>query len=291
MQGVEVGVNGDPSTVLKGENVELAMTDDDPSYDRLGASAPAIGRWPLSKRTRWLLRNDKGVGNGPATREDRATRMAERNAVLWTRDRSVMKHREDREWDRLAKRIQTPLREMGQLARRMERAGYVAAAKHVRSNGRAVTVFAEWALLGEGMSAADNGIERLMGMIAGRCKRKRAHWGSGLRNLVLLLLVRKRRPGVFAMAERRHLPEPSVTSTGPVTKRSGSASRPGASSATRRSSPCSPHCGSALPVTGVPGQAAPPLLDPGRPPRGGPGPPRAHDPGRGGGARVGASFI
>ncbi len=44
-----------------------------------------------------------------------------------------------------------------------------------------------------------------MGMIADRCKRKRAHWGSGLQDLVLTMLARKIRPRAYGLAVRKYL--------------------------------------------------------------------------------------
>jgi hypothetical protein len=56
------------------------------------------------------------------------------------------------------------------------------------------------------MPATSNGVERVMGMIAVRCKRKWARWGSGPRRLAVMLLARKTRRGVYDLAAvRRYL--------------------------------------------------------------------------------------
>ena len=39
-----------------------------------------------------------------------------------------------------------------------------------------------------------------MGMIAGRCKRKWARWGPGLRTLLVMLLARKTLRGTYEFA-------------------------------------------------------------------------------------------
>jgi hypothetical protein len=205
VQVVAVEVNTPAGDVLKGENVERLMTGDNPAYERVGVVAHGRCLRHLGKRVRWLLWNDQGVGNGSATREERKEFLRNLSELLWTLEHSVKKHRKDHDWDALVKRIQTTLRGLSALATRMEKAGYTAAAKYVRSNGRVAVVFAEMAILGHWMPATTKGIERIMGMIADRCKRKWAYWGSGLRNLVLLLLTRKTRLGVFVKAQARYL--------------------------------------------------------------------------------------
>ncbi len=56
------------------------------------------------------------------------------------------------------------------------------------------------------MPSTSNGVEqRVMGMIADRCNRKGAHWGSGPQDLVLTTLARKIRPRVYGLAVRKYL--------------------------------------------------------------------------------------
>jgi hypothetical protein len=74
----------------------------------------------------------------------------------------------------------------------------------VRSEGRATVVFAELAMRGLWMPTTNNGIERTMGTIADRCKRKWAHCGRGLRYMVMLL-IRQTRPAVYSQAAHQYL--------------------------------------------------------------------------------------
>ena len=55
------------------------------------------------------------------------------------------------------------------------------------------------------MPTTSNGVERVMGMVSDRCKRKWAHWNGGLRNLLQLLLIRKTRPASYGWAVRSYL--------------------------------------------------------------------------------------
>ena len=66
-------------------------------------------------------------------------------------------------------------------------------------------VFAEVAVRGIRLPAASNGIERVMGMISDRCKRKWARWGRGLRTLLVMLRARKTRRGTYELAFHRYL--------------------------------------------------------------------------------------
>ena len=114
------------------------------------------------------------------------------------------KHRKDGRLKRLRWRIQQTLRTMAGLAQTMARAGYRGAAKFLGKHARGVVVFAEAALEGEEMPATSNGAERQMGTVADRCKGW-GRWGSGLRPLVLLLLVMRTRPVVYARASAAYL--------------------------------------------------------------------------------------
>jgi hypothetical protein len=91
------------------------------------------------------------------------------------------------------------------LAQRLERGACPRSARAIRREAKALVVFAEVAVHGIRMLATSNGIERVMGIIADRCKRKWARWGTGLRNLLVMLLARKTRRGTYELALHRYL--------------------------------------------------------------------------------------
>ena len=68
-----------------------------------------------------------------------------------------------------------------------------------------MVVFAEVATQGIPLPATSNGVERVMGMIADRCKRKWARWGGGLLNQLVMLLGRKTRRATYELAVHRYL--------------------------------------------------------------------------------------
>lgn len=196
---VEVKVNG-PARLLFEEKPTLLVTDDEASLRVVAAEQHQLCVRHFKKRVAFLLwKQDK------ASREERDHWVDLLAATLGRLEASVEKHREDGDLEALEKRVQQTLVELKGHATKLEKAGFPMAARFVRTEGRATVVFAELALRGVWMPSTTNGIERTMGTIADRCKRKWAHWGSGLRNLVLLLLIRKTRPGVYTKAEARYL--------------------------------------------------------------------------------------
>ena len=104
----------------------------------------------------------------------------------------------------IAVRMRETLVELGALRERSLNGGCPRSGEVVLRKMRTLVVLPEvggslW------MSATSNGIERVMGMVADRCKRKWAHWERGLRNMVLALLAWKIRLIVYGVAVRRSM--------------------------------------------------------------------------------------
>lgn len=202
---VGIRVNGTPSEVLEGVPAERLVTDDDPSLRSVGVERHQLCVRHFQKAV-WqaLFRSDR-----------RLTRWGRRGLHVEVRERlggifgalvaSVRKHQQVRGSEALRSRISATLSELAQMADDLESKGYDEAARFVRTRARSTVVFAEMALEGVWAPATSNSVERIMGMIADRCKRKWAHWGRGLENMVYLLLVRKTRPAVYRWAERRYM--------------------------------------------------------------------------------------
>lgn len=191
-----VKVNGPAKGVFEGKRVNTIVSDDDPSLRSAAATYKQLCHRHFPKRVGFLLWQDK------VPREERRTWLNRLGAILGTLRNSVAKNTRSGNVKRLRQRIRTTLDELRRLAKDLETAGYAQAARFVRNEGRATVVFAELALTGVWTPSTTNGAERVMGMIADRCKRKWAHWGSGLRNLVFLLLLRKTRPSAYARTKR-----------------------------------------------------------------------------------------
>ncbi len=124
---------------------------------------------------------------------------------------SVEKHRVDGDKVPITYRTEATLSRLGEIGTELERRGLHQTSRYVRERGRATVVFAEVAGHGGWMPATSNGVERMMGTIADRCKRKWAHGNSGLETLFRLLLTRKTRPTAYACATRRYLSGGSIT--------------------------------------------------------------------------------
>ncbi len=199
---VNVEVDGAAAKVLDGERVELLVSDRDPSL-------LTIACWAYQGCILHFVRQVDSALVGPSgtllppTERERWTRRL--RGTLGHLRASVKKHTEDGDREAIARRVKETLAEMGLLAGQLQEAGHLRAAQLLRNEGRSVVVFAELAVWGIWMPSTSNGIERIMGMVAHRCKRIWAHWGSGLRNLVLLLLVRKTRPWVYQTSLGRYM--------------------------------------------------------------------------------------
>ncbi|MGI0156360.1 MAG: hypothetical protein ACREDE_09575, partial [Thermoplasmata archaeon] len=198
--GIQIG--GPARAVLGSEMVERLTTDDALAY-----SAEGVARWHslchvhFVRRVTALLAEEKGL-----------MAMAEREAVaraltglLAHLRASVELHRRDGNRIAVTDRVASTLQEFGRIGGELERRGLLQAGRYVRESGRATVVFAEVTMRGGWMPATSNGVERVMGMIADRCKRKWAHWNRGLPNLLQLLLVRKTRPASYGWARRNYM--------------------------------------------------------------------------------------
>ena len=195
----EVRVDGAPTSVLEGQKVELLVTDDDTGLMAHPALAHQLCHVHFVRLLGTLLQ-EEGVG------------LLEREEILTpTRDllahlrNSVEFHRLRGEWWAITDRVRITLTELEGIAQRLERGACPRSARAIRREAKALVVFAEVAVHGIRMPATSNGVERVMGMIADRCKRKWARWGNGLRNLLVMLLARKTRRGIYDWAVQRYL--------------------------------------------------------------------------------------
>ena len=195
----EVRVDGAPTSVLEGERVEFLVTDDDSGLMAFPARAHQLCHVHFTRLLGTLLQ-EEGVG----LLEREAILAPVRGALAHLRN-SVEVHRLRGEWWAITDRVRSTLVELEGVAYRLEHAGCPRAARAIRREAKALVVFAEVAVYGIRMPATSNGVERVMGMIADRCKRKWARWGSGLRRLTVMLLARKTRRGVYDLAVRRYL--------------------------------------------------------------------------------------
>jgi hypothetical protein len=159
-----------------------------------------------------LLRDERGL-MPPAERE---ALVRELGGVLAHLRASVAKHSVDGNRVAVGLRIEATLERLGEIGHALDKAGLRQSARFVQDRGRATVVFAEVASRGGWMPATSNGVERVMGMIADRCKRKWAHWNRGLDNMLQLLLIRKTRPAAYSWAVRGYLRGACLTRLAPL---------------------------------------------------------------------------
>lgn len=198
--GIQIG--GPARGVLGPGMVERLVTDDAPAY-----SAEGVARWHslchvhFVRRVTALLAEEKGL----MSLEEREAVVRDLSGVLAHLRASVELHRLDGNRAAVTDRVATALDHFGKVGRELDRRGMVQAGRCVRESGRATVVFAEVTMRGGWMPATSNGVERIMGMIADRCKRKWAHWNRGLPNLLQLLLIRKTRLASYGWAVRNYI--------------------------------------------------------------------------------------
>lgn len=204
---VAVQVNGSARGVLDPEGVERLVTDDASAYSVNLARWHQLCQVHFLRHIRDLLAEERGLMGIP----EREAVLRELGGVLGHLRASVEKHRVDGDKVAITYRIESTLRRLGEIGTELEWRGLHQAARYVRERGRATVVFAEVAGHGGWMPATSNGVERMMGTIADRCKRKWAHWNGGLENLMRLLLARKTRPAAYGWAMRRYLRGGSMT--------------------------------------------------------------------------------
>ncbi|MDE1837510.1 MAG: hypothetical protein KGJ23_12965 [Euryarchaeota archaeon] len=195
---VNVRVGAPPGASLEGEEVQKLTTDDAPGLRAFGAEYQQLCHVHFCRHLNDLL-GDEGM-----SLEERERVVGPVRGLLAHLRNSVEFHRHDGNGVAVTERVRATLQELGALGHRLEQGGCPQSARFVLREMRALVVFAE---VGGGlwMPATSNAVERVMGAIADRCKRKWAHWGSGLRNLVLTMLVRRFRPRVWGLAVRRYL--------------------------------------------------------------------------------------
>ena len=186
----EVKIGGAPTSVLEGLPVEHLVTDDDTGLMSYPARAHQLCHVHFLR-----LLGGTPPGRGGGSPRELLARL--RNSVEY--------HRLRGDWWEVTHRVRSTLEDLEALAQRLEQTACPRSARAVRRDAKALVVFAEVAVHGIEMPATSNGVERVMGMIADRCKRKWARWGSGLRNQLVLLLARRTRRGTYELALHRYL--------------------------------------------------------------------------------------
>ncbi len=195
----EVKVGGASTSVLEGLPVGCLVTDDDTGLMAHPARVHQLCHVHFVRLLGVLLQ-EEGVGL-----LEREEILAPTRGFLAHLRNSVEVHRLRGEWWAITDRVRSTLTELEVLAQRLERGACPRSARAIRREAKALVVFAEVAVHGIRMPATSNGIERIMGMIADRCKRKWARRGSGLRNLLVMLLARKTRRGTYELALHKYL--------------------------------------------------------------------------------------
>ncbi len=195
----EVKVNGPSTSVLDGQSVEHLVTDEDMGLMAYPVRAHQLCHVHFLRRLADLLQ-EEGVGL-----LEREEILGPARGLLAHLRNSVEVHRLRGDWWAITERVRATLDGLERLAQRLDRGGCPHSARSVRRDAKALVVFAEVAVHGIRLPATSNGIERVMGMVADRCKRKWARWGGGLRNQLVMLLARKTRRGSYELAVRRYL--------------------------------------------------------------------------------------
>ncbi|MGI0156441.1 MAG: hypothetical protein ACREDE_09980, partial [Thermoplasmata archaeon] len=197
--GIQIG--GPARAVLGPDPVDRLVTDDALAYSADAARWHSLCHVHFLRRVAALLTEERGLMD-MAEREAVVRELA---GVLAHLRASVAKHHLDGNRPTVTHRIATTLADLGRIGAELERRGLRQTGRYVRERGRATVVFAEVTNRGGWMPATSNGVERVMGMVADRCKRKWAHWNGGLRNLLQLLLIRKTRPASYGWAVRNYM--------------------------------------------------------------------------------------
>ena len=195
----EVGVGGKSTSVLEGQPIEHLVTDDEFGLMAYPVRTHQLCHVHFVRRLNALLQEE-----GVELRE-REELLAPVRGLLAHLRNSVEYHRLRGEWWVITERVRATLTELERLAQLFQRGDLPQTARTIRREAKALVVFAEVAAHGVRMPATSNGVERTMGMIADRCKRKWARWGGGLRNQLIMLLARKIRRGTYHLAVRRYL--------------------------------------------------------------------------------------
>lgn len=198
---VRIQIGGPAGAVLGPDPIERLVTDDALAYSGDVARWHSLCHVHFLRRVTALLIDERGLMD----MAEREAVVQELSGVLAHLRASVEAHVLDGNRVAVTQRIASTLSEMGRIGMELERRGLRQAGRYVRERGRATVVFAELTNRGGWMPATSNGVERVMGMVADRCKRKWAHWNGGLRNLLQLLLIRKTRPASYGWAVRTYM--------------------------------------------------------------------------------------
>ena len=195
----EVAVGGPPASVLERLPVTHLVTDDDAGLMAHPTEFHQLCHVHFVRLLGGLLQ-EEGVGL-----LDREAILAPIRGLLAHLRNSVEYHRLRGEWWAITDRVRSTLSELEGVAQRLDRGTCPRSARTVRREAKALVVFAEVVAQGISMPATSNGVERVMGMIADRCKRKWARWGGGLLNQLVMLLSRKTRRAIYELAVRRYM--------------------------------------------------------------------------------------
>ena len=195
----EVKVGGPPASVLAGQSVHYLVTDDDPGLMAHPTEFHQLCHVHFVRLLGSLLQ-EEGVGL-----LDREAILAPLRGLLAHLRNSVEYHRLRSEGWAITDRVRSTLTELEAMAQRLDRGACPRSARAIRREAKALVVFAEVATQGISLPATSNGVERVMGMVADRCKRKWARWGGGLLNQLVMLLARKTRRATYELAVRRYL--------------------------------------------------------------------------------------
>ena len=156
-----------------------------------------------------------------SSREERKKLSEEMDRILSTLVNSTKKHLKDCDKKALSKRIGSTLKELRNIASRMERKGYLKTSQFITTHAVHMVTFAKIALtMNVRIPHTSNAMERLMGEISKRCKHKWMHWSTkGLENMLWIVLVRYTNPELFKAfwnsyihPQRRQI-RPATTST------------------------------------------------------------------------------
>lgn len=206
IQVAQVEVDGLPRRVLEGLSVERLVTDDDAAFTVLEVPHHQLCIQHFRRYVSFSLYKEGRYGeHARVTQRERDRWVKVLAEIMGHLKNSVMAHSRDRNWAALEHRVRETLSSLEIVADQLDERGYRRAATFIRTEAKATVVFAELAMRGIWIPPTNNAIERVMGMVSHRCKRAWARWGSGLRNLVILLLVRKTRSGVYETAVRRYM--------------------------------------------------------------------------------------
>lgn len=195
----EVRVGGPPASVLEGLPVTHLVTDNDVGLMAHPAEHHQLCHVHFVRLLGGLLQEE-----GVDLLEREAVLAPVRGLLAHLRS-SVEHHRLRAEWWAITDRVRSTLTDLEAVARRLDRGACPRAARTVRREAKALVVFAEVVAQGISLPATSNGVERVMGMIADRCKRKWARWGGGLLNQLVMLLSRKTRRRTYELAVHRYL--------------------------------------------------------------------------------------